>query len=83
MEVRTQRIAHDCADGELNESYEAVLPLPGEFHEAMAFQDAATFCSWDSCLDSLAAAGGLSSHMIETFRVKKDHKTNLRLFRQA
>ncbi len=83
LEAQMQRIAHECQEGERNESYETILPLRGQFHQAMAFQDVVKFCLWDSCLDSLAAASGLSSNMIENFRVKKDYHTNLRLLRQA
>eukprot|EP00171_Calliarthron_tuberculosum_P016320 IDg16320t1 len=49
----------------------------------MAFQDALTFCTWESCLDTLAAGSGLSQGMINNFRSKKEYKNCPRLYRGA
>ncbi len=81
--AQMQRIMRDCPDGKRNEVYKCILPQAGHMHQAMAFQDALKFCTWDSCLEALAAGSGLSPGMIDNFRSRKEYKTCLRFCRQA
>ncbi len=81
--AQMMKLVLDTADGSWNPSYNGIIPFPGMMHQHMALQDAVKYCAYDSCLDALAVSSGLSSGAIETFRGKKDFKTNVRFLRQC
>ena len=76
-------LLYQTLDGECNPDYSRIIPLIGQMHLAMSFQEVIKLKLWDGGLDALAAGAGLSPSLAEVFRSKKEYKTNLRFFRQS
>ena len=77
------KLLYSTMNGERNPDFSRIIPLIGQMHLAMAFQDALKYILWDSGLDSLAPGAGLSLSLIEVFREKKEYKPNVSFFRKS